>query len=304
MSHLPDFSISGYLPIKIMGQNHYGGRITYLAKVLRQDYKVVIKQFQFTKNSLSWSVLDILEKEIKILKQLNHPRIPKYIDSFATDDGFCLVQEYKDAPSLAEVRTFTPTQIKTITLSILEILVYLQQQIPPVIHRDIKPANILVDGENNAYLIDFGFSRIGGEDLSGSSVVKGTPGFMPPEQLRGRLTLASDLYSLGMTAICLLCGMDSSNIANYIDNDYQVNFRSLVSGISNQFITWLEKIVQPNPNNRYSNAQDALEALQIIEIIPSTFELKQAQLPDKNSNLTQKIFQWLTLKQTIIFLKI
>ena len=302
MSHLPDFSNSGYQLTKIIGQNHHGGRITYLAQELSQGHKVVIKQFQFAKSSLSWSVQDILEREIKILQQLNHPRIPRYLDSFPSDDGFCLVQEYKDAPSLAEVQTFTPTQIKAITLSVLEILVYLQQQIPLVIHRDIKPANILVDRESNAYLIDFGFSRIGGEEVSGSSVVKGTPGFMPPEQLWGRLTKASDLYSLGMTSICLLSGIDSSNIRNYINNDYRVNFRPLVSGFSNHFIEWLEKMVHPNPNHRYSDAQTALEALQIIEITPSAFEQKQTRLQDQQTHLGQKIFHWLTLKPTIISL--
>ncbi|MBE9044097.1 serine/threonine protein kinase [Pleurocapsales cyanobacterium LEGE 10410] len=221
MSNLTDFSSFGYRLIKILGQNQHQGRITYLAGKLAGEHRVVIKQFQFARSSLSWTVRDALTREIKILQQLEHPRIPRYIDSFEDDGSFYLIQEYKDAPSLAEVKLFTPAQVKTITISVLEILVYLQDKIPTVIHRDIKPANILVDLENNAYLVDFGFSRIGGDEVTGSSVssvVRGTPGFMPPEQLWGRLTKASDLYSLGMTTICLLCGIDSSNICHIFGN--------------------------------------------------------------------------------------
>ena len=297
MSNRTDFSTFGYRLIKIIGQNQHQGRITYLAEELAGRHRVVIK-FQFAGGSLSWSVRDVLEREIKILQQLEHPRIPRYIDSFEDDDGFYLIQEYKDAPSLAEVELFTPTQIKAITISVLEILVYLQDKIPTVVHRDIKPANILVDRENNAYLVDFGFGRLGGDEVTGSSVVRGTPGFMPPEQLWGRLTKASDLYSLGMTTICLLGGIDSSNICDRINNDYQVDIRSLVSGVSDRFLEWLEKIVQPNPNHRYQDARTAKTALQSIEIVPSAVEQK-ALLQQNN---TKPIWQWLTLKSTIVSL--
>ena len=80
------------------------------------------------------------------------------------------MQEYKNAPSLAERRSFTVEEIKQIAVSVLEILVYLQQRTPPVIHRDIKPENILVDNQLNAYLIDFGFARIRGGEMALSSV--------------------------------------------------------------------------------------------------------------------------------------
>jgi putative transposase len=94
-------------------------------------------------------------------------------------------------------RSFAPDEIKQIATSVLEILVYLQNRIPPIIHRDIKPENILVDEQINVYLVDFGFARIGEGEVAMSSMVKGTLGFMAPEQLFNRqLTEASDLYGL------------------------------------------------------------------------------------------------------------
>jgi serine/threonine protein kinase len=55
-----------------------------------------------------------------------------------------------------------------------------------------------------------------------SSVVAGTPGFMPPEKLFNRpLTTASDLYGLGATTIALLTNISAINISNLIDENYQ-----------------------------------------------------------------------------------
>ena len=106
----------------------------------------IIKEWaskRLSRTTSSWQGFKIYEREIEILRSLDHPRIPNYLDSVETEDGFCMVQEYKDAPSLATKQSFTPTQIKQITVSVLEILVYLQQRIPPIVHRDLKPENIL-----------------------------------------------------------------------------------------------------------------------------------------------------------------
>ncbi len=203
------------------------------------------------------------QREIEILQQLNHSRIPRYIDSFETPGAFYLVQEYKNAPSLGLKRSFHPEEIKQIALSILEILVYLQKQVPPIIHRDIKPENILVDEQLNAYLVDFGLARIQGAKIALSSFVAGTPGFMPPEEQFGHsLTEASDLYSLGATLICLLTNTRSVDIGKLIDDNYRFNFQQLVPQISPRFRWWLMKMVERNRKRRYANAAIALKALE------------------------------------------
>jgi serine/threonine protein kinase len=266
MNHnFPDFSQHGYQIISQLGENHLGGRVTYLAE--RQTDKVVIKQFQFAQQGATWAEYDAYSQEIAMLRQLNHPGIAKYLDSFQTADGFCMVQEYLDAQSLATPRSWTPKQIKQIGVAVLEILVYLQSQNPPVIHRDIKPENILVDEQMNVYLVDFGFARMGGGEIGASSVVKGTMGFMPPEQLFNRqLTTASDLYGLGGTLICLLTGTKSVDIGNLIDADYRINFRHLVPPVKRGLINWLEKLTEPRLTHRYSSAAQALAALETIDV--------------------------------------
>jgi len=272
MSNYPDFSSYGYQIKRSLGQNRQGGRFTYLATNTKTQQPVVIKQFQFAQPGASWGEYAAYESEIKLLQQLNHASIPRYLNSFETPTGFCLVQEYIKASSLAQPRHFTPEEIKQIAIAVLEILVYLQRQRLTVIHRDIKPENILVDRSRQikVYLVDFGFARMGGGDVGASSVVKGTLGFMPPEQLFNRqLTKASDLYSLGATLICLLTKTKSTEIGNLMDKDYRINFKPLVPKLSRQFIDWLSKMTAPSLQQRYPNAVVAIKALKPIEVLDS-----------------------------------
>src|SRR5919199_951802 len=259
-----------YQVVRELGCNQEGGRITYLAtdSSLEPPQQVVIKEFRFAALGANWSGFKAYEREIAILQQLEHPRIPRYLDSYETETGFCLVQEYKKALSLVVQRSFEPEDIKKIAVSVLEILVYLQERTPPVIHRDIKPENILVDEQLNAYLVDFGFARIRGGELAMSSVAAGTPGFMPPEGQFGRtLPEASDLYSLGATLICLLTGTRSVDVGNLIDDNYRFDFKKLIPKLNPRFISWLEKMVAPNVKQRHANADDALQALKPIQVV-------------------------------------
>jgi len=266
MNAFPDFSTHGYQIKKELGHNSLGGRVTYLAKKKKTQKLVVIKQFQFAQLGASWAEYEAYEQEIKVLQKLDFPGIPRYLDSFQTDSGFCMVQEYKNAES-AVARTFAPPDIKQIAIATLEILVNLQSQKRPIIHRDIKPENLLIDDELNVYLVDFGFARLGGGNIAASSVVKGTMGFMPPEQMFNReLTKASDLYGLGITLICLLTGTKSADVGNLIDANYGIHFRHLVPPLQQGWMNWLERMVAPRIQDRYQSAADALAALESLDV--------------------------------------
>lgn len=121
---------SRYQVIKELSRNRVGGRITYLATDNKTRQSVVIKRFLFAQSGSSWSSYKTHEREIQVLQGLNHRGIPRYLDSFETPDGFCMVQEYKNAQPLSVPRSFDPDEIKSIAVSILEILVYLQNRIP------------------------------------------------------------------------------------------------------------------------------------------------------------------------------
>jgi serine/threonine protein kinase len=266
--HFPDFSNEGYTIETLLGHNLSGGRITYKANIPETQEKVVIKQFQFAQIGSTWSGFTAFEREIELLRQLNHPQIPKCLDCFETPSGFCLVQEYKEAPSLATPKQFTPLDIEKIAIGVLEILIYLQQQQPTIIHRDIKPENILMDDQSNIYLVDFGLARSDEEQMSASTTVKGTLGFMPPEQIFGRsLSKSADLYSLGATLICLLTKTPSAQIGNLVDESFRFNIKQLLPNIAPRWQNWLEKITAPNSTQRYPDAVTALNELRQLQVV-------------------------------------
>ena len=277
MNAFPDFSNYGYQITRELGHNRAGGRVTYLATEINTKRSVVVKQFQFAQTGANWMEYQAYEQEIQILRSLDNPNIPRYLDSFPTASGFCMVQEYKKANSLAASRQQTPQKTKQIAISVLEILKYLQNRVPPVIHRDLKPENILVDDRLNVSLVDFGFARIGGGEIAASSVVKGTLGFMPPEQMFNRqLTVASDLYSLGATLICLLIGINSTEVGSLMDDTGRINFKHRLPQLTPEFLDWLQKMVEPNFKHRYASANAALNALSPLEVVQQPKQSKLA----------------------------
>ncbi len=313
MSNLPDFGEYGYQVIRELGHNRAGGRVTYLASrtptaAPTPDVTpdpadlVAIKQFQFASTSdAGWAGYEAYQREIQVLQGLNHPGIPRYLDSFESPRGFCMVQEYKSAESLAQQHTWQPIQVKEIAIALLSILVYLQNRLPAVIHRDIKPENILVDEFMNVYLVDFGFAHLGEGEVAVSSIVKGTLGFMPPEQLFNReLTPASDLYGVGATLICLLTGTKSLEIGELIDPSYRIHFRKRLPKISLAWIQWLEKMVEPKPKDRYPNAETALEVLTPIEISRTPQVISSHQLVQfRGTKLGEQITQTISIKNPV-----
>jgi serine/threonine protein kinase len=306
MTNFNDFKSHGYEAVKELGANYAGGRITYLARKTDDQSLVVIKQFQFAKSGSTWDGHKAIEREIAILKQLDHPNIPKYLTTFETPDGSCIVQQYIDARSLVDVfksqQLYTPEQVKDVISKLLEVLVYLQKTFTePVIHRDIKPANILIDDYGNPYLIDFGGAKVN-EGEGGSTVAVGTLGFMPPEQRILKFNQTTDVYSLGLTIVCWLTKTEPSQMDNIINpaTNQVIGLMQQLSSYSPRFISWIEKVVQPDPRERYSNAEEALESFKplyvkrVPKLSASTSELKFTA-----NKLGERMSQTVTLQNDI-----
>jgi Protein kinase domain len=85
--------------------------------------------------------------------------------------------------------------------------------VPPVFHRDIKPTNIVRRAGGAPVLVDFGAVCHGWRPAQGGSTVTGTFGYMPPEQLLGQVSAASDLYALGATLLHLATGREPTEFS-------------------------------------------------------------------------------------------
>ena len=248
----------------VLGEGGIG--ITYAAKDLTNGHTVALKALSFRRVK-DWKVLDLFEREARVLSQLDHPAIASYLDYFQVDTegdrGFYIVQELVEGRSLAKAIADgwhgSEHNIRAIAEQVLEILIYLHELKPPLIHRDIKPQNLIMQSDGTIILVDFGAVQDTYRDtqIAGSTVV-GTYGYMSPEQFRGKALPATDLYGLGATLLFLLTGRSPTELPEI---KLKISFRKSVS-ISDHLANWLDKMIEPALEDRFSNARQALRSLQ------------------------------------------
>jgi serine/threonine protein kinase len=252
-----------YHIIATLGQGGIG--TTYEAEDLKSGQRVALKVVSLRRTNDS-KVLELFEREARILAQLNHSAIPRYLDYFQINKRrncfFYLAQQLAEGKSLAELveNGWHPTEAEVgrIGIQILEILVYLQQLTPPVLHRDIKPQNIIYSNKGQVFLVDFGAVQdVYHNTLTTGSTVVGTYGYMAPEQFRGRAVLATDLYGLGATLIFLLTQKVPVDLPK---RQLKIDFRPYVR-VNKQFANWLERMIEPVAEDRFLSASEALAVL-------------------------------------------
>jgi tRNA A-37 threonylcarbamoyl transferase component Bud32 len=149
------------------------------------------------------------EREIEILRALQHPNIIPIQDT-GEADGYCfIVMPFFEAGTVKSRMEQGPIGLRESARIIEQIsaaLAFAHQQ--GIVHRDVKPSNMLIDDEGRVVLSDFGFAHLRDISLSltGSAII-GTPAYMSPEQCRGdAVDGRSDQYSLGVVLYEMLTG--------------------------------------------------------------------------------------------------
>jgi serine/threonine protein kinase len=256
-----------------------GSGTTYAALDLQTQHQVALKVVSL-RHIKEWKTLELFDREAKILKNLNHPQIPSYLDYFsmegADDQRFYLVQELAEGESLdrwvEKGWRADEATAKDIAIQVLHILDYLHGLNPPVVHRDIKPQNIVRSADNYIYLVDFGSVQ----DLYRQTFAKtfvGTFGYMPPEQFRGQCVCVSDLYSLGATILFVLTHRAPSD---FPQKRMRLNFRPYLT-VSEKMQDWLDGMLEPAVEDRFPSARAAIDFWE-TNVIPVRREVQYSRI--------------------------
>ena len=197
--------------IREIGRGAMGA--VYLAKDIALSRKVAIKVIA-PQLLADENMVERFRLEARTVASLRHPHIVTIHAVRSLDDLHYFVMDFVEGCSLRKaVKTHGQLPIPVIQALLFQVgsaLAYAHRRGRGVIHRDVKPANIMIDGEGNAFLTDFGISKVAessGLTLTGTGLIIGTPEYMSPEQCMGDpLTGAGDQYSLGIVAYEMLCG--------------------------------------------------------------------------------------------------
>lgn len=232
-------------------------KITKATRVVK-----IVNKFEFP---LSLQRTRSLLREVKILKDLDHPHILRIYEFFESDFNFFIVMEYCTGGSLFQevlkLNLFSEKRASHIMQQILSAVAYLHAR--NIVHRDLKPENILIDSRSGSdeelfiKIIDFDIATY--FDLK--TRLKGSFGtiyYMAPEVFSGTYDEKCDLWSIGVILYILLCGyppFDGDNdqeIANKIQKGSYRMKGGVWNQISNEAKDLISRLLIKNPDQRIS----------------------------------------------------
>jgi serine/threonine protein kinase len=225
--------------------------------VTKGEQLVAIKAFRLGR-AKAWKDVELAEREARVLKELRHPQLPKYVEHFEEDEALYLVMEKIEGESLASIRkakrTLAPREVERMLEDLGKALAYLHGRAPAVVHRDIKPGNVIRRPDGSFALVDFGAVRDRLKPAGGSTIV-GTFGYMAPEQFQGRASPKSDVYGAGATALAMLTGCEPEELPH---EGLAIDVRKAVpAGTSKALVRALEAMLEPDPDRRAGSIEEA-----------------------------------------------
>jgi len=201
--------------------------------------------------------------------RLNHPNIVAIYDVVVWHDMPCIVMEYLEGSTLAQLiveRPLGPAQAVDIVLQMCDALEYAHAL--GVVHRDIKPGNILVSETGVAKLGDFSIAQLTGEGGRETGAMVGTPGYIAPEQVTDGATDAwSDVFSLGVvlyeavSGVRAFPGSDLASVLYDIAHVEPASPRDYNAAVTPALTAVIRRAMSKQPDGRYESAEAFAQAL-------------------------------------------
>ncbi|MEH2401879.1 bifunctional serine/threonine-protein kinase/formylglycine-generating enzyme family protein [Nostoc sp.] len=246
-----------------------GFAITFLAKDYLQPSQplCVVKQLRPEHNEPR--IVEFFETEATVLEKLGkYSQIPQLLAHFRENKNLYIVQEFIEGHDLKQEiipgKQLSEDYVTKLLQDVLEVLSFVHNQ--QVIHRDIKPENLMRRHQDGKiFLIDFGAVKelgaliVNVEGKVTSSVIIGTPGYMPNEQKNAKPIFASDIYALGVTVIQALTGISAVDFEEDAKTG-EILWRHKAQ-VSKHLANVLTKMVRRHYTLRYANATEVLEDL-------------------------------------------
>ena len=246
--------ISDFKILKTLGEGEFGK--VKSAEEIKTGQKVSIKILNKNKIQGKENFNQIV-REIKILKELNHPNLIKLYQIIEDNNNYYIVTEYASGGELFNLivknKHLTENDASIFFTQLIFALEFLK--IKNISHRDIKPENILIRNNKELLLIDFGLScQFNEGELINTPC--GSPCYAAPEMLLGNNYngLASDIWSCGIVLFTMVCG--------YLPYEEETNeklYKKIYSTkleipdrISSQCKDLLNKLLEVNPRKRPS----------------------------------------------------
>lgn len=264
---------SRYRILEKLGEGSFAE--TYLAEDehLPNGYRCVVKKLKtgVEEESRLQIAKRLFDSEAKTLHQLgSHAQIPQLLAHFEENGEFYLVEEYIEGTSLyhelATGQQWSEGYVLNLLQDVLEALRFVHYK--GHIHRDIKPSNIIRRSrDGKLVLIDFGAVKqvtnqvLDENNHAAHTVIVGTPGYMPSEQLRGNPRMSSDVFAVGMIALYALTGLNPA-LGQLPEDDQtaEIVWRDRAT-VSPELAAILDRMVAYDFRQRYPSAQEALDAI-------------------------------------------
>ena len=237
------------------------------------------------------------QQEAKLLAAMHHPNVAAVYDIDSVDNTWYLAQEYIEGQTLFTLLKFGPLEVERALDVARQVAAGLEAaHVKGIVHRDLKPSNIMVTADNVAKILDFGIAKplgvetplssdsgAGGSDPdpaetptytggNDAGAVLGTPGYMSPDQARGRqVDQRADIWAFGVVLYEMLTGKPAFEGDTILDKLAQivrgeVDWEAIPTSTPPRITRLLRRCLQRDPTRRLQHIGDArIEIEEVLE---------------------------------------
>ena len=257
-----------------------GMSIVYLARDNRLNKQWAVKEIKNDGSKSTKTLLKGLEREANILKNVDHPVLPRIVDIINQEGVIYVVMDFIEGETISDRLKKEGAQPQELViewgLQLASALDYLHNMNPPVIYRDMKPSNVMIKPEGGVKLIDFGTAKEYDVENNADTTALGTRGYAAPEQFgdsKGRgiynTDERTDIYNLGATLYHIVTGM------NPCEPPYEIRpIREWNPALSSGLEKILLKCTQADPKDRYQNCSELMYALEHYNELDDAYRKK------------------------------